>query len=227
MKTMRKLLEAIEGAVFMLFCLLTPFLNNRRARWGTTATEVERVLPGDELVLHPRWRYTHALTVLSEPEAVWPWIAQIGQGRGGFYTYELLENLVGCNIHNVDYVKADLQELKVGDGIKLHPEAPPLPVAAVKPGEMLLLHSEMDPKTGGQLDPDCGDSAKAVTTTWLFFVEPCAGGATRFITRGLYAYESSLFNNIFMGRFFLEPISFVMERKMLLTIKRLAESNQS
>ena len=217
----------MEGAAFMLFCLLTPFLNGRRARWGATAREVERELPGDELVLHPRWGYTHAVTIQAEPAGVWPWIVQIGQGRGGFYTYELLENLVGCNIQNVDSVKADLQALKVGDGIKLHPEAPPLPVAAVEPGEMLLLHSQMDPRTGGQLDSISGDPEKAVNTTWLFFVEPCAGGATRLITRGLYAYESSLLNNIFMGRFFLEPISFVMERKMLLTIKRLVESNRN
>ncbi len=223
---MRKLLEAIEGASFILFCLLTPFFLFRRATWGATAEAVAREAPGDELVLNPVWGYTHAVTVRAEPAEVWPWIVQIGQGRGGFYTYELLENLSGCDIHNVEHVMDDLQDLKVGDGIKLHPNSPPLPVTVVEPGRMLLLHSQMDPMTGGQLDPDSGDPEKAIVTTWLSLIEPGADGATRLITRGLYAYEPSLINNIFMGRFFLEPISFVMERKMLLTIKRLAESNR-
>ncbi len=222
---MRKLLEAIEGASFILLCLITPFLHGRRVRWGATAEEIECDLPGNELVSNPRWCYTHAVTVQTEPAEVWPWIVQIGQGRGGFYTYELLENLVGCDIHNLDYIKDDLQYLKVGDGIKLHPKAPPLPVTEVEPGCMLLLHSQMDPKTGGQIDPDSEDPEKAVNTTWLFLIEPGSDGATRLITRGLYAYEPSLLNNIFMGRFFLEPISFVMERKMMLTIKKLAETN--
>ncbi len=223
---MRKLLEAVEGAFLILLCLTTPFLHARRVRWGANETEVECELPGDELVLNPKWGFTHAVTIQAEPAEVWPWIVQIGQGRGGFYTYELLENLVGCDIHNVDHVRDDLQDLKVGDGIKLHPEAPPLPVIALKPGRMFLLHSQLDPMTGGQFDLDSGDLEKAVNTTWLFLIEPGADRTTRLITRGLYAYEPSLLNKIFMGRFFLEPISFVMERKMLLTIKRLAESNR-
>jgi len=227
MNTLRKLLDAIEGASFILFCLVTPFWHGRRTRWGATAKEALRELPGDELVSNPRWGYTHAVTVQAEPAEVWPWVVQFGQGRGGFYSYELLENLVGCDIHNVDQIKDDLQDLKVGDGIKLHPKAPPLPVVAVEPGRMLLLHSQLDPMTGGQLDPETGDPEKAVNSIWLFLIEPGERGATRLITRALYAYESSLINNIFMGRFFLEPISFVMERKMLLTIKRLAESTSN
>ena len=81
----------------------------------------------------------------------------------------------------------------------------------------------MDPTTGGQIDPDRGDPEKAISTTWLFLLESGAGGATRLITRSRYAFASSIINTIFMGRFFLEPVSFVMERKMLLTIKRLVE----
>ena len=75
---------------------------NGAIKGGATAEEIERELPGDELVLNPRWGYTHAVTVQAEPAEVWPWLAQIGQGRGGFYTYELLENLVPSRKHLAD-----------------------------------------------------------------------------------------------------------------------------
>ena len=63
-----------------------------------------RDLPGDELVNIVKGRYDHAITIKAPAAVVWPWIVQIGQNRGGYYSYELLENLVGCRIHNADRV---------------------------------------------------------------------------------------------------------------------------
>jgi hypothetical protein len=71
----------------------------RLLRWGATTQEAEAPLPGDDLIPRGDLAATRAITVHAAPDQVWPWIAQLGQGRGGFYSYDVLENLVGCNIH--------------------------------------------------------------------------------------------------------------------------------
>ena len=115
-----------------------------RARWGATDAEVKKRLPGDELMPHPKWGFTHAVTIKAPVAEVWPWIVQMGQGRGGFYSYEFLENLVGCDIHNADRIIPEFQNLKVGDAIKLAARVPGLPVAVVEPNHALVLHAKAD-----------------------------------------------------------------------------------
>src|SRR5262245_61191325 len=69
-------------------------------RWGATAEEVTETLPGDDLVADPKTQATHAVTIDAPPEAVWPWLVQIGQDRAGFYSYTWLEDLFGCRMRN-------------------------------------------------------------------------------------------------------------------------------
>jgi len=109
-------------------------------RWGATEAEFEVPLPGDEIIPRPRHRDTHAITVRAPVVDVWPWLVQMGQGRGGFYSYDWLENLIGCDIHNADQIFPDFQSLRVGDSVRLHPKAPPLPVAIVEPCRALVLN---------------------------------------------------------------------------------------
>ena len=98
MTTFREVVEGIEGAFLIGANLaLWPLLRGWRLRWGATDDEIQRTLPGDELVPNPKWSYTHTITIRVPPAEVWPWLAQMGQGRGGFYSYEWLENLVGCD----------------------------------------------------------------------------------------------------------------------------------
>jgi len=98
MTTFREVVEGIEGAFLIGANLaLWPLLRSWRRRWGATDDEIQRTLPGDELVSRPKWSYTQAVTVRAFAAQIWPWLAQMGQGRGGFYSYELLENLVGCD----------------------------------------------------------------------------------------------------------------------------------
>ncbi len=88
-------LAALEGAGLIAWHLVaTPFVGRKRLHWGTRGTEATDPLPGDELVPNPKWSYTLGIDVAAPPEAVWPWIAQIGQRRGGFYSYQTLENLL-------------------------------------------------------------------------------------------------------------------------------------
>lgn len=190
----------------MVFALLTPFLRPWRVRWGATDAEVKGKLPGDELMPHPKWGFTHALTIKAPVAEVWPWIAQMGQGRGGFYSYEFLENLVGCDIHNADRIIPEFQSLKVGDNMKLHPKAP-VPVAIVEPEHALVLHYEAD-----------------FSSNWMWVLEKVDEKTTRLISRWSGDYGLGLKNRIIYGPCFMEPIEFNMSRKMLLGIKQRAES---
>jgi hypothetical protein len=107
-------------------------------RWGATDQEVDEALPGDGLIASPNLTATRAITVRTSADRVWPWIAQLGQDRGGFYSYDFLENLVGCKIHSADRVVPEWQHPQVGDEVKLHPEVA-LGVAALEPGRSLVL----------------------------------------------------------------------------------------
>lgn len=94
-------------------------LRERILNWGSTPEERVRLLPGDELF--PGNTITRAIAIAAPPEAVWPWIAQIGQERGGFYSYDWLENLAGCRMVNANEIHPDWQQRKVGETILLHP----------------------------------------------------------------------------------------------------------
>ncbi|SEB30982.1 hypothetical protein [Rhodococcus koreensis] len=201
--------QAIAGAALIGFHVaFTKPLRRWRTTWGATAAEAAATLPGDELVPAARWGYTHAVTIDAPPDQVWPWIVQLGQGRGGFYSYDGLENLIGCRVHNTETVLPDYQILAVGDEVWLHPKAPPLTVAMVAANSGLVLHGH---------DPQTADA-----TIWAFHLHPVGDHQTRLVERGRGSYGPGLASRLAFGPTLMEPVSFVMSRKMLLTIRRLA-----
>lgn len=206
---------ALGGAALILWNLIaTPFVWRKRLRWGTVGTEASNPLPGDELVPEPKWSYTLGVPVDVPPGVVWPWIAQIGQGRGGFYTYQSLENLVGCRITNTTAILPDLQDPAVGEAILLHPDAPPLQLEIVDPPNALVLFGS--PAESG------GEEGWGVST-WQFIIQSRSEGGSRLLTRGRYDHAPDWRSRLMFGRFPIEVISFVMSRRMMLEIKRLAE----
>jgi len=215
----RGLLENAGGAFQILWALATPFLRRRRVRWGASAAERERPWPGDDLVPAARWQFVHAIGVAAPATEVWPWIAQIGQGRGGFYSYERLENLVGCGIRNADRVLADCQDLAAIPGIRLAGRMPPMPLARVEPGHGFVLY-------GGPAADGSG-AGPVGSTSWGVFVEPDGPAAARVISRQRATYGRGWAAALTFGPWLLEPISFVMDRKMLRGIKARAEGRLS
>jgi hypothetical protein len=178
-------------------------------RWGATDDEVAHRLPGDEIVRRPRKWSTRAIRIAAPAEAVWPWIVQIGQSRGGLYSYDWLENLAGCDIHSANQVIPELQALRVGDIVRLGPEGyPAYHVEAIEPDRALVL--------GGN-DPEMG------IHSWAFVLEPIDEQTTRLIVRSRDDYPPTL-TNVIIWRLITEPVHFVMERKMLLGIKQRAEA---
>ena len=140
--TLKNIMEGIAGAGVIKASLLTPFLRGWRATWGATPEELAEKLPGDEFIPHPKWQYTNAISVGAPAAEVWPWLVQMGQGRGGLYSYDWLENLVGCDIHSADRILSEFQSLAVGDGIRLHPQMPGYPVAIIEPEPVSILYAK-------------------------------------------------------------------------------------
>jgi len=178
-------------------------------RWGATDNEVKQTLPGDEVLARAGLVSTRAITIQSSPAAVWPWIAQLGQGRGGFYSYDFLENLVGCEIHSADDVLRLCQDIAVGDQVRLHPEVS-LVVGVVQPGRVLVLRGAVP----------IGELTAPYDMTWAFVLRDEPGGATRLLVRERYEYLG------WWAALLVEPVelvSLVMSRGMLRGIKRRAE----
>lgn len=185
------------------------FARARQLRWGATEDEASGVLPGDRILAEPDLVATRAITIAAPPEAVWPWLVQLGQARGGFYSYDLLENLAGCRIHNADRIVPQWQHIAVGDEVRLHPEVA-LTVAEVHPGRALVLRGAVP----------MGDTPPPYDFTWAFAVAKRADGATRLVMRERYAYTHQ------WAALLVEPVamlSFLMSQKMLRGIRDRAE----
>jgi hypothetical protein len=214
--------EGIVGAIVIIFSLLTPFLRPWRVKWGATDAEVQRALPGDDLVKHPKWQYTNAITIESPVACVWFWLVQIGQGRGGFYNYEWLQNLIGCDMHNTNQILQEFQHLEVGDSVRLHPKMPGYPVAIIKPDCVIVLHA--DTRTGSTPVPGGTKPEDYFASTWVFFLDKLDDGKTRLISRFRSDYNPRMRNRLFYGTCLVEPISTAMQRKMLKGIKQRVEA---
>jgi hypothetical protein len=182
---------------------------------GATATEAAKPLAGDDVLAGGRVTATNAVTIDAAPDAVWPWIAQLGRGRAGFYTYTWIEHLLGADIHNLDHIEPAFQTLGEGDRIWLTPErylgrpGQYWRVRQVQPGRALVLE---------QRPP-----ANPTACTWALVVEPSAGGGTRLLSRHCEQPPRGIVLRLWIA--FMGLGAFVMERKVLLGIKQRAERN--
>jgi hypothetical protein len=214
---LRDVLEGASGASRMIAAFCTPFRRAARSHWGLTEQEAGRAYPGDQLVPEPGFHWTHAVEIAAPADSVWPWIAQIGAGRAGFYSYEWLENLVGCKLRNAETVHPEWA-LCIGQPLLLHPapEAPRLVINAVDRGHHFVAHGAPD------------ESARALgrpwaAASWLFLVEPLADRRCRLISRYRAAYSNDWQTRVSFGPTLLEPVGFAMDRRMLLGVKERAE----
>lgn len=209
--------EGLAGAAIMTLALMTPFLRRTREHWGLSARDVRRVYPGDDLVPAPRWLWTHAVEINAPASAVWPWVAQVGADRGGFYSYQALENLAGCEIQNAETIHADW-ELVEGDALMLRRGTLPLRVVSVDRGRHVLAHGAPD-------DAARANGAPWATVSWLFSIEPLGACRCRFISRFRSNCSSDLATWLAFGPLFGEPVGFAMDRRMLLGVKAISEQS--
>jgi uncharacterized protein YndB with AHSA1/START domain len=168
-------------------------------RWGAEPADETRELPGDQLLPEHATQILHAVTIDAPAEEVWPWLAQLGQDRGGFYSYEWLENLAGCEMRNADRSHPEWQHREVGETVHLHP-AGGLRVSVFEPGRALGLEG------------------------WATFaLKPAGPGRTRLIARGAVprGVGAAAYGLL------MEIPHFLMERRMLLGIKKRAERSRT
>jgi len=203
---MRSVRSVVAGAVVLAGAAA---VRKRMLQWGTSDDEMGVVLPGDDLVPTPSLSATRSATIATTSAQVWPWIAQLGQGRGGFYSYDRLSNLVGADIHSASTVLAEFQHPAIGDDIKLAPEVA-LRVALVEPDRALVLRGGIP----------LGEMRPPYDFTWAFVLRDLPDGSTRLIVRERYTYTNR------WAAMLVEPtevVSFVMTRRMLHGIKDRAE----
>jgi hypothetical protein len=180
----------------------------RLLRWGATDAEIADSQPGDDLIVDADVTATRAITIRRSPYAIWPWVAQLGQGRGGFYSYDRLENLLGFDIHSADRVVPGWQQLEVGDEVRLAATVG-LKAVIVEPGRALVLQGSLPIARRPPFE-----------STWAFILSEQPDGTTRLISRERYGYKR------WWAPFVVEPTqaaSFVMSRKMLRGIRDRAE----
>ncbi|MEV6220452.1 SRPBCC family protein [Nocardia fluminea] len=179
-------------------------LRPRFATWGATRDEAERTMPGDELLPNPEIRTTRAITVAADPAAIWPWLVQIGPGRGGAYTYDWIENLLGLDMHSADEILPEFQHPALGDAIALGTTGPRMRIEVLDADRSLVFGSEDG------------------NWVWSFNLYPEPAG-TRLISRNLISLTGASPSSRLFTRLVAEPGSLIMERKMLSGIRTRAE----
>jgi hypothetical protein len=197
-------LTAAATAILLVYRLL---LRPWHLRWGTSDAEARGAMPGDELIADPTLVSTRAVTIDVPPERVWPWLVQLGQGRGGFYSYDWIENLIGLQIHSAERILPEHQRLERGDRIALAADGWGLDVERLEPERMLVLREP----TGG--------------LTWAFKLDP-RNERTRLLARNRWTTAGAPLSFRLL-KALIDPAAFVMERRMLLGIKQRAERDGS
>jgi hypothetical protein len=197
---------AVAGTVAVYFLVGRSW----QLQWGSIAQESGGPLPGDGLIADADLTATRAISIRTPASRVWPWVVQVGQGRGGFYSYDFLENLVGCDIHSAQRIASEWQNVEVGDKVRLAPQVS-LRVAAVDPERSLVLRGGIP----------MGSTAPPYDFTWAFVLKDAPDRTSRLIVRERYAYTRP------WARLLVEPVevvSFVMSQKMLRGIRDRAEN---
>lgn len=184
--------------------------------WGATEAERTRALPGDGIAPGSR-STTRAVTIAAPADEVWPWVAQLGQDRAGFYSYEILEDLVGGEMPRAAQILPDAQEWRPGDSLWMYPPEKldslgSAPLLAIVPGRALAFGTWWA-GTPHDRPPD---------GSWAFVIEPAGEATTRLLVRSRGTSAPSVLGRAF-DRGFFEPAHFVMERRMMDGIRGLAE----
>lgn len=194
--------------------------------WGATTGEAAGALPGDDLLASATVTTTRAVTIDAPPEHVWPWLVQMGQDRGGLYSYDWLENLFGLDFRNADRIHPEWQQLAVGDQFRAAPvSAGPeagFTVVAIDPG-VSIVTAVGDP---ARVVPLASHPPMTDGGTWTFVLRRASTGRTRLVVRMRMRLGSPPVAEWLSMRL-LEPVHFVMERKQLLGIKHRAEAAES
>jgi hypothetical protein len=198
------------GILALVYAAVVVAIRPIYVRWGTTATERVTSLPGDQLNPDARYRIDHAITIHAPADSVWPWLAQLGQDRGGFYSYSWLERMVGDHVQNADRIHPEWQHLEAGDLVR-----------AVQPDYLGGRFGDV-----GWRVIDVVPGRAVILDKWgAFVVQPVDAHTSRLIVRTREPGTPSLAGIVFgpFSVFVFEPAHFIMQRGMLRGVRDRAE----
>ena len=211
----RDMVEGVGGAAIMTAALLTPFLRGARSHWGVDEATAARVHPGDDLVREPRWGWTHGVEIEAPASAVWPWIAQIRADCGGFYSYQWLENVVGCGVRNAEAIHPDWEVRKGGHSrcTRRRLRCPSCPSRRGAPSWHMLRPIRVRAPGASAGRRRAGHSSSS----------RLASIAVALLSRYRCACSDDVARHLQFGPTLLEPIGFAMDRRMLMGVKERVE----
>jgi hypothetical protein len=186
--------------------LTAPLYRRWHLRWGATQAEVDRPLPGDALLPRAQFRSTRAIGIDAPPDAVWPWLVQVGCLRAGWYSDDLLDNL---GRPSATTLLPSLQHLEVGQWVPMSPTSPPSDRTALKVDSFEVNEWLLWTKPG---------------SSWVWQLTPTRDGGTRLVTRIHVGYDWHHPLSALFGVLLIEFGDFAMLRRMLRNIKARAES---
>ncbi len=178
--------------------------------WGATAEEIHRNLPGDEIIAQPQYAWNHAITIQAPPEQIFPWLAQMGDTRGAYYSFTFIENLFMLAGKSSDrYVNAD----------RIHEEWQNPPVGQ---GMIFKYVAVADYKTNAYVLATATPEMPGFGWTWLWYLQPVDQNSTRLIVRHRFDFPETMPFGLIKTVF---DLGYVMERGMMLGIRERAEGN--
>lgn len=216
---MNRLLLTVGALLAAVAAVYSWLVRPRMLRWGATDDEVAEPFPGDEFVDGGKRSATMATTINAPPERVWPWLLQMGTDRGGWYSWDHLDNF---GRRSADRLHLEWQDVAVGSRMNGKPDGSQYwEVVALEPERFLCLRISLDLK-GRQYDP-AGPRPRFFTdSTWGFQLKPLPEGRTRLIVSGYWAFAPALLQPV-LSFFALEPSHWIMQTRQFANLKRLAE----
>ena len=200
------------GFALLLYVATSSFLYPWHRTWGSTQEELALSLPGDRPERHRALEIQHAVTIDAPPEDVWRWLAQLGQDRAGFYSYDWLERAFGAHVHNIRELRPEWQTVRAGDFVR-----------ATQPNYLGLFAEPLGWRVT-QADP----GRVLVLENWgAFVLRPTRDNRTRFIIRSTISDRSIPVWASVLNMVTFQLPHFIMQRRMMLTIKELAEDGHA
>lgn len=212
MSWVKKILRFIGLAFLLLALCYILFIRNYLMHWGSTMQEINKYYPGDSILLQPDYENTLTATINKPPSAIWPWIAQMGLNKAGFYSYTWLENIFGCRLHNADQINPEWQKPQPGEYEPVCASAEEKNMKGwtihnVIPGEALVYKSSTD-------------------SSWMmgFYIDSISDNKSRLITRMRYITPKKFWFYI-ADKVWMEWAHCIMQRGSLSGIKQRAENH--
>lgn len=224
MRPIRALFLAAVSAIVAVAIAYAAVIRPWVRGWGADEADADAPLPGDDLVAEPTAAETRAVNIAAPVAAVWPWLAQMGDGRGGWYSFESRDG----KMTSAESILPDFQSIAVGDTLSVADGGVIFVVKSVEPQASLVLYTDSSMVRPTTTDEDATNKRRQIPefkVSWGFYIKPTDDGGTRLIER-FRAYTPATGSQMPVIRELMGTGIILMARKQMLAIKERAERAQ-